>query len=48
MLTALRKALYIVARALGDILSIKRGKVGTRIGRRAIGRTFGVLMKNLF
>lgn len=43
-----RRILYFVARALGDIASVKRGRVGTRIGRRALGRLFGLLLRNFF
>lgn len=48
MLSTLRRALYIIARGIGDILSVSRGRAGTRAGRRAIGRTLEILLRNLF
>ena len=36
-----RGLLYSIARILGDIVAIKKGRVGKRIGRRAAGRLFG-------
>lgn len=43
-----RRYSYLVARGLGDIASVRKGRVGTRIGRRAIGRATGLLLRKLF
>jgi len=44
-----RGFLYTLARLLGDINAVKKGKVGKRVARRAAGkatgRTFGKLFK---
>lgn len=40
--------LYKVARLLGDVNAVKKGKVGRRIGRRAAGRATGKLFRKLF
>ena len=43
-----RGLLYRLARLLGDVSAIKRGKVGRRIGRRAAGRITGRGLGRLF
>ncbi|MCD6415390.1 MAG: hypothetical protein J7M08_01675 [Planctomycetes bacterium] len=40
--------LYKVARLLGDVNAVKKGKVGRRIGRRAAGKATGKLFRKLF
>lgn len=36
-----RSLLYLFGRVLGDVQAVKRGKVGTRIGRRIAGKVVG-------
>ena len=36
------------ARLLGDINAAKKGKIGKRIGRRAVGKAAGRSMRKLF
>jgi len=40
--------LYWLAKLLGDVNAVKKGKVGKRIGRRAAGRTSGKILRRLF
>ncbi len=44
----LRSLLYFLARAMGDVSAVKKGKVGKRIGRRIIGRSAGKGIGKLF
>lgn len=44
----MRSFLYALARLLGDVNAVKRGKVGKRIGRRIVGRATGRLLGRLF
>ena len=44
----IRNLLYLLARFLGDIGSIKRRKTGRRIGRRFAGKGAGRLLKKFF
>jgi len=44
----MRSSLYLLARLLGDINAVKRGKVGRRVGRRAAGKAAGKGMGKLF
>ncbi|MDH7604084.1 MAG: hypothetical protein QHH13_04215 [Melioribacter sp.] len=44
----IRSILYKIAKFLGDINAIQKGKIGERIARRAAGRTSGQLLKKLF
>ncbi len=44
----MRSFLYKLARLLGDVNAVKKGKVGQRIGRRAVGRATGKGMSRLF
>jgi len=41
----LRSLLYWLARFMGDVNAVKKGRVGRRIGRRAAGRWTG---RNVF
>jgi len=34
----LRSALYTIARLMGDVNAVKKGKVGKRVARRAAGK----------
>lgn len=43
-----RGILYWLARLLGDVNAVKRGRVGRRIGRRAAGRLTGRGLGSLF
>lgn len=44
----MRSWLYRIARWMGDVNAIRRGRVGRRIGRRVAGRYVGRLMRKLF
>ena len=44
----LRAALYMLAKILGDISAVKKGKTGKRITRRAAGRMAGKGFKKFF
>jgi hypothetical protein len=43
-----RSFLYGLARFLGDLQAVKRGRVGRRVGRRVAGRGAGRLLSKLF
>jgi len=43
-----RGFLYILARILGDVNAVKKGKVGRRVGRRAAGKVTGRGLGKLF
>lgn len=43
-----RSLLYRLARLLGDVNAVKKGRVGRRVGRRAAGRTAGRALRKLF
>ncbi|MGB9664506.1 MAG: hypothetical protein ACPL25_06270 [Ignavibacteria bacterium] len=43
-----RSILYLIARILGDVNAVQKGKIGQRIGRRVLGKFFGRLMRNIF
>ncbi len=40
--------LYFIARLLGDVNAVKKGKVGKRIARRAAGKATGKALGKLF
>lgn len=44
----MRSLLYRLARLLGDLNAIERGRIGTRLARRAAGRFTGKLLGRLF
>jgi len=44
----MRSLLYFLARLLGDIMAVRKGRVGKRIGRRIAGRVTGRLLGKLF
>jgi hypothetical protein len=46
--TALRSLLYLLARLLGDVNAVRRGKVGRRILRRLAGKVTGRGLGRLF
>jgi hypothetical protein len=43
-----RGLLYTVARILGDVQAVKKGRVGKRIGRRVVGKATGRGIGRLF
>jgi hypothetical protein len=43
-----RGLLYGLARLLGDVQAVRRGRVGRRIGRRIVGRITGRGIGRLF
>ena len=43
-----RGFLYWLARILGDVNAVKKGKVGRRIGRRIAGKGAGRILRKLF
>jgi len=44
----IRGILYFLARILGDVSAVKKGKVGKRIARRAAGKAAGKGFKKIF
>ena len=43
-----RGLLYTLARLMGDVTAVKKGRVGNRIGRRIVGKITGRGIGNLF
>mgnify|MGYP000922538777 CR=1 FL=1 len=43
-----RSFLYSLAKLLGDVNAVKKGKVGKRIGRRVVGKAAGKTIWKLF
>jgi hypothetical protein len=43
-----RSMLYKLARVLGDVNAVQKGKVGRRIGRRAAGKMTGRALGRMF
>ena len=44
----LRNSLYKLARIMGDVNSVKKGKVGKRVARRTVGKGTGKALGKLF
>ena len=44
----LRSVLYSLAKLLGDVSAVQKGKVGQRVGRRAAGKLTGRGIGKLF
>lgn len=44
----MRSFLYWLARLLGDVNAVKKGRVGRRVARRAAGRATGKGLGKLF
>jgi hypothetical protein len=44
----IRSILYLIARLLGDVNAVQKGKVGKRIARRAAGKITGRGLRKLF
>lgn len=40
--------LYFLARLLGDVNAVKKGRVGRRVARRATGKVTGRLFRRIF
>lgn len=47
-MSTLRTFLYALARLLGDVQAVRRGRVGRRIGRRLAGKVTGRALRKLF
>jgi hypothetical protein len=47
-MSSLRSSLYTLARLMGDINAVKKGRVDRRIGRRIAGRVTGKALGRLF
>ena len=47
-ISSIRSLLYKIARILGDISAISKGKTGKRVTRRATGKATGRIFKKLF
>ena len=47
-MSAFRSLLYALARLMGDVNAVKKGKVGRRVARRAAGKATGRGMGKLF
>jgi hypothetical protein len=47
-MSKLRSILYLLARLLGDVSAVRRGRVGRRIARRAAGTLTGRGLGRLF
>lgn len=45
---AIRSLLYLIARILGDVNAVRKGKVKRRIGRRLAGKLTGRGLGRLF
>jgi hypothetical protein len=43
-----RSFLYALARFLGDVNAVRRGKIGQRVGRRVAGKIVGKLFGKFF
>ncbi len=44
----MRSLLYFLARLLGDVRAVSKGRVGRRVARRAAGKAMGRLFRKLF
>lgn len=47
-ISKVRGLLYWLARLLGDVNAVKKGRVGRRIGRRLAGKVTGRALRKLF
>jgi len=47
-ISKVRSQLYRIARVLGDVSALQRGRVGKRVGRRVTGRFTGQFLSRLF
>ncbi|MFW6056862.1 MAG: hypothetical protein ACOC9B_06100 [Chloroflexota bacterium] len=44
----MRSFLYTIARLMGDVNAVKKGRVGKRVARRTAGRATGRALGKLF
>jgi hypothetical protein len=44
----MRNLLYTIARILGDINAVQKGRITRRIGRRIAGKVAGKVFKSIF
>ena len=44
----MRSFLYFLARLLGDLTAVKKGRVGKRVARRVVGKATGRGLRRLF
>lgn len=44
----IRGLLYFLAKILGDITAVQKGKVGRRVGRRMAGKGTGRILRKFF
>lgn len=47
-MAGIRSLLYTLAKLMGDVNAVKKGKVGRRVGRRVAGKATGKAMRKLF
>lgn len=47
-MAGIRTFLYRLARLMGDVQAIRRGRMGQRMSRRAVGRMTGRALRRLF
>jgi hypothetical protein len=47
-LSAFRGLLYLLAKIMGDVSAIRKGTVGKRIARRAVGKVSGRALGRVF
>lgn len=47
-LNPIRNLLYFIARILGDVNAVQKGRVGRRIARRAAGKVTGKALWRIF
>jgi len=43
----MRKLLYLLARILGDLKALEKGRAGKRIVRRGLGKVSGKILRKL-
>lgn len=48
MINKIRGVLYFLAKILGDINAVQKGKIGQRIVRRGAGKITGRLLSKIF
>ena len=47
-ISSIRSLLYKLARILGDLSAVSKGKSGKRVTRRIIGKQTGKILKRIF
>jgi hypothetical protein len=48
MINKIRSILYFLAKLLGDVNAVQKGRVGRRVGRRVAGKATGKALRKLF